>query len=115
MKKINLNKVEDLKPFINYESENLEVEITSVTEIKNDGVRFTVENLEDGHIQFIKIYLTKQGLPFYKKFVEDAGFEIKKAENPLYLMGEKLTIKTIFVNEDAKITKIVEVSPHLPI
>lgn len=113
MKKINLSKVEAVKPFINYEGENIQVEITEISEIPNDGVRFTLENLEDNHIQFLKFYMTEKGLPFYKKFIEDTKIDEKIASYPSSLLGQQLNIKTIYVNEKAKITKIVEVGEKI--
>ena len=115
MKKINLDKVEKLKPFINYEGENILVEITEVSEIPNDGIRLTVENMEDNHIQFLKFYMTDRGLPFYKKFIEDANINEKIASYPLSLLGQQINIKTVYVNEKAKITKIVQVSEAIPL
>ena len=110
-KKIDLNKVEDLKEFINYEMEDMVLEVTDIAEIKNDGIRLTVENLEDNKIQFIKVYLSKQGLPFYKKLVQDAGWDLTKASNPMYLLGEKLRATTYFINEEQKITKLTNIKP----
>lgn len=115
MKKINLDKVQDLKPFINYEAVGLELEITEIKEIKNDGMRFTFENLEDGHIQFMKFYLSEEGLPFYKKFVNDANFNSKMASNPMALVGQVVVAELMYVNEKAKITKIVNVSESIPL
>ena len=113
MKKLDLTKVEAVKPFINYEGENIQVEITEITEIPNEGVRFTIENLDDNHIQFLKFYMTDKGLPFYKKFIQDTKIDEKLASYPSSLLGQQISIKTIYVNEEAKITKVVECSEKL--
>lgn len=107
MKKIDLKKVETAKQFINVSGWH-KVEISEVKEIKNDGVRIMFFSEERDEIHQTKFWLTDDGLPFYKRFVEEAGFDIKKAENPLYLVGEKLQIKTIFVDEEKGLTKVVE-------
>jgi len=108
MRKIDLSRIEAVKPFINYEGENIQVEITEISQIPNGGIRYTLENLEDNHIHFLKFYMTEKGLPFYKKFIEDTKIDEKIGGYPTSLLGQRLSIKTIFVNQKAKITKIVE-------
>ncbi len=110
MKRINLSRVEMVKPFIDFEDSNLAVVVTEVSEIEG-GFRLKLENIQNEKIQFLKFYTSKNGLPFYKKFIADIQFSEKTASNPMSLVDQEFAIKTVFVNEKLKITKIVECFP----
>ena len=104
-KKINWSKVEKPKEFINYGSENLKVFISKakIAKTRNgtDMVKYTIENPNDGKILFKKFYLTEDGLPYLKDFMEKIGVDLEKNDDPEDIVGVPFLIDTeVFESTD---------------
>ena len=93
MTNFDLTKVADLKPFIQDENSNVTLTITEAKEIPNNGFKYTFENSE-GEILFKKFYFSKEGLPFFKEFIQDIGLEIGEIKSPLQILGKVINATT---------------------
>ena len=115
MTNFDLTKVADLKPFIQDESSNVTLTITEAKEIPSNGFKYTFENSE-GEILFKKFYFSKDGLPFFKDFIQNIGLEIAEIKSPLQILGKALQATTKKKQHKNHTTvEIVAVRPYQPI
>lgn len=115
MTNFDLTKVADLKPFIQDEDSNVTLKITEAKEIPNNGFKYTFENAQ-GEILFKKFYFSKEGLPFFKEFIQDIGLEIADIKSPLQILGKAIQATTKKKQHRNHTTiEIVDARPYQPI